>query len=42
MTIIAPSQLGEYILQTAWCKRGAVGEDVRPKIAQEFEVLVIA
>ena len=43
MTIIAPSQPGDYILQTTMVQDGACWfEDIRPDIVQEFAVSVTA
>jgi hypothetical protein len=43
MMIIAPSQPGEYILQTTMVQDGICWfEDIRPGIVQEFAVTVIA
>jgi hypothetical protein len=43
MTIIAPNQPGEYILQTSMVQEGVCWfEEVRPDILREFVVLVTA
>jgi hypothetical protein len=43
MIIIAPSQPGEYILQTTMVQEGVCWfEDIRPGIMQEFAVSVTA